>query len=349
VIWTLLACSHPEPGSWLAWVHTEAGSEVAPRALPGLTDTYNTRGAYAVLRAGGSLSIDLRGNWSYRPGRAVQVDYEVVDGVAWPIDEQGLLSWSFYGHLADTAIALDELGLGIGTAIPIDAAWVPTLPSLDIELVPAENAAYATGQNVFVLLPDLIDADVPLVANAGVVAHETGHCLFHLLTTGDVVADPLFDDPTSEAWLYQASLHEGFADIVATMITNDPHFIEESINMGERRVDGDTTADDVVLPEQHLIDSEGQLLAIYDPYALGTVFASLAWDLRLLVDDGAAVLQIAGDAAESWAAGAESGWDEEDRWSFADALVAGTPEDVRVEACSAAALRLPGVALAACP
>lgn len=349
MIWTLLACSHPEPDRWLAWVRGDAGYEVAPRDLPGLEETDTMRGAYAVMRAGGSLSVDLDANWSYEPGRPLQVDYEVVDGVAWPIDAHGLLSWSFYGHLADTAIALDALGLSVDAALPFDAAWVPTLPSIDIELVPAENAAYAAGQNVFVLLPDLIEADVPLAANAGVVAHETGHCLFHLLTAGAVMADPLFDDSTTEAGLFQASLHEGFADIVATLLTDDPRFIEESIAMTTRRVDGDVSADDVVLPAQHLQDSEGDLLAIYDPYALGTVFASLAWDLRALHGDGAAVLQIAGDAAEAWAAGAEGDWDEADRWSFADSLVAGMPEELQSDACAAAALRLPGVGLEACP
>ena len=349
MIWILLACSHSEPDAWLAWVRSAGEYEVVARELPGLTDTYNTRGSYAVLRAGGRLSVHLDASWSYQPGRPVQVDYQVSDGVAWPLDEQGLLSWSFYGHLADTAVALEEAGLSIGAALPIDAAWVPTLPSVDIELVPAENAAYATGLNVFVLLPDLIAADVPLAANAGVVAHETGHCLFHLLSTGSVLVDPLIEDSTSEAGLYQASLHEGFADIVATMLTDDPHFIEVSIDMPERRVDGDATTDLVVLPEQHLLDSADSLLALYDPYALGTVYASLAWDLRLEVGDGTLVLQAAAAAVEEWAAGAEGEWDDADRWSFVDALVAGMPDDHQEAACAAAARRFPGVALESCP
>jgi hypothetical protein len=349
VIWLLLSCAPPMADAWMAWVRGDEGYAVEARALPGLDDAWELRGDYAAVRAGGSLRLRLDGSWSYDPGRPVQIAYAVTDGVGWPADEQGLLSWSFYGHLADTAQALEDAGLGIGAALPVDAAWVPTLPSLDIELVPAENAAYATGVNVFVLLPDLIDAPVPLPANAGVVAHETGHALFHLLSTGDPLAEPAIRSTGEEADLYQASLHEGFADIVATLLTDDPRFIEPSIDMPDRRVDGDWSLDDVELPEDFAAAQADSLLALYDPYPLGTVLASLAWDLRLIGDDPVQVLQLAGDAVEAWAAGLDGAWGEEDRWRFADALVGGMPAADAAEACAAAARRLPGVALGACP
>jgi hypothetical protein len=59
------------------------------------------------------------------------------------------------------------------------------------------------------------------------------------------------------------------------------------------------------LPHQVGEDASSQLL--YDPYVLGTVFASLAWDLAEFTGDPAQTLRLWVRATESWGASWDAG------------------------------------------
>ncbi|MDP6935638.1 MAG: hypothetical protein QGG40_22150, partial [Myxococcota bacterium] len=341
--WWGTGCSAPEFDSVLAYVRDGDSYQVQPRVVNQLDDARRMKGPMGQIYSGGVVSMHEEGTADYRTGANLDLRYGLDDGVAWPMDDHGLVLFSFWGHLEDTVASLEELDLAPPDLLPVDVAYVPTLPDIFLELVPAENAAYVTGGHLFILLPDLLSGGVPLAANAGVVAHETGHALVHRRTTGSLDAAPVFSDTDSVGFLYESSLHEAMADMVASLLLDDPVFIEASIDLPERAVNGTAVLSDVDLPEVWL-EKETEFFDFYDPYALGTVLASFAWDVRELNDDPGATLQVAFEGLDAWAQQAEQ---DPTPWVVADTLVSAWPEHLDA-LCEQAETRLVGVELNAC-
>ncbi len=334
----LLGCQPPDAEQYLTWQLAGEGYEVAPRARNTLVDLEQVSGLLGSVLQGGQVLLEDSGDMLYEGGRALHVDFDAQRGVAVPLDEHGLVLWSFYGHLEDLHAELPEHGFDPQEFFPIDAAWTPVIPDLFLEMLPKENAAYATAGHFFILLDDLVAKDVPLAANAGIVRHEFGHALFHWLTTGDVLASAPFDMLSqTEGSLYYSSLHEGFADSFAALTLDEPDFFDGSFDLPERDLSGDHRVEGVEqLPEQFLLSADEELLAIYDPYPLGTVFAATAWDHRLAIDDPDEALAILVDGVSLWSSRGDHG----DGWGLLDAWVqsapAGSPRDAL---CSAVVLR----------
>jgi len=321
----------------LAYVRGADGYMITPRALPALEDPGAMSGALGVVRHGGRL-VGPEEEQRYTGGRALTVRYAVTDGVAVPADQDGLLLFSFYAHLADARDALAARGVDLGPMFPVGLAWNPAVSPL-IELSPADNAAYAIGANLFLLLPDGGDRDVPLLANAGVVTHELGHALFHLRMTGDPLAQPLATDATTRAGMWQASLHEGFADALAALLLDDPRFLAPSVELPARDLDGSAILTEALLPDPDALADA--LLPIYDPYALGSVFASLVWDLRVASDDADATLALLLAAIDIWAPFEPADIDGQ---RFLEALhTASIDVDQQDSVCDAIAARMGGL------
>jgi hypothetical protein len=215
--------------------------------------------------------------------------------------------------------SLDEI-------FPLPLAWNPGVSPL-IEFSAADNAAYAVGNNFFVLLPDGQHRDVPLLANRGVVAHELGHAVFHLLTAGGPFAPMLVEDPSSTAGRWQSSLHEAFADVQAALLTDDPAFISASLDMPARDLSQEHVMTEAILP-----DNGSQFL--YDPYPAGTVFASLLWELRVQTDDADGSYQLLLSTARAWRP------ETVDGASWMETLLDQADPDQREILCEAAIRRL---------
>ncbi len=255
---------------------------VAPVAIPTLEDPVRLIGQEGRGYAGGSFSFAADDNnpyastAAYRPGPPVRLGLDVVDGVGVPTDEQGLVILSFYHQLANARSELGDLGLDVEPVFPMGAiAYLPSLPGDSFSF---ENAAYSGGPaHAFILFPDLGDA-VPLAANRAIVRHEFGHALFAHLT-GERTAG-----------LFDRAFNEGFADAVASLSLDMPHFLDDSLVMPSRYVDSDVAVDQDVIDAIQL-----------DPYQLGTVFASFLWDLRTDSGDPAEVLRLTADAVQAWA------------------------------------------------
>lgn len=338
----LSACAPPPAGSYLAFQldSEDSGYVVAPRELGSLEDLQAVSGALGAVRQGGLVTMESDGDTFYDGGRAMRVGYDVTGDLAVPLDEHGLVLWSFYGHLEDLSAELPALGLDPGIFFPIDAAWTPVLPDAMLEMLPMENAAYATAGHFFILLQDLISKDIPLAANAGIVRHEFGHALFHWLTTGDTIATSPFDAVSqTEGSLFYSSLHEGYADSFAALTLDDPDFFAGSLNMPDRDLSGEHTVADVQLPSVFLATADEELLAIWDPYPLGTLFAASAWEVRLATDDPDGTLDSLTIAVLRWTDGGDLG----DAWGLLDTWVEVTPPGTAQDAlCDAIAWRFAG-------
>ena len=274
---------------------------LGPRTIDTLDDASRLSGDLGTGYAGGVMSVDLQTiELAYEPGKPLDVQYRVVDGVARPLDRDGLILFSFYGHLQDARDGLGAAGVDISPLFPIDFGVTPAMPDIGFAFAPVDNAAYAPSANAFILLDDLGDREVPLAANAGVVTHELGHGVFHLWTSGGPYAERGFPvDGLAAPGV--SSLDEGHADMLASLITGDPAFISASIDLPERDVSGEqTTAGVALLPEDYDPNAES-LFAGYDPYPLGSVFAAVVWDVYEATGDRDATLNLVAATTQRWA------------------------------------------------
>ena len=337
----LMACSDQPDRFRVFQLGDEGSYSLENRTIEGLDDASTLTGDVGQGWTGGTLKIDWdSGNWEYQDGRPLDILYTNSDGVARAMDRDGLVLYSFYAHVVDAVIALEEAGIDPSPLFPVDIAVTPALSDPSLAFMPAENAAYAPSANTFILLDDLIEKDVPLAANRGVVTHEFGHGTFHLLTTGgDVYGPGLSTDDDLAKSNHTRSLDEGFADMLACLVTDLPNSFEASLAVPERDVTGDHTAAAVaVLPEA----SEG---LGYDPYPLGTVFASLVWDVRLATDDRLATLELVLATTEEWGVSGDKlsyAW-LDIAWELGDT-------DQRAAICASAEVRFADVyVVEACP
>jgi hypothetical protein len=306
VFWIALwaACTPPPASQFLAYtLNEDQGHSLQPREIPSLSDPVRMRGDLGTIWSGGAIiAPSLAAEevvLSYREGRPLEVLYTVVDGVAKPLDRAGLVLFSFYGHLEDVETWLSEAEIDVSDVFPLDAAVAPVVPDIAMAIQPAENAAYVSTAHTFILLDDLIEKEVPLAANAGIVFHEFAHALFQVRTVGDAHAPGITGDTAQT--LGVASLNEGFADSLASLVSGRSNFISDSLDMPSRDVSGDWLARDVdPLPAE--VGEDASSLLLYDPYALGTVFAALAWDLAEFNGDAAGTLRLWVRATESWGA-----------------------------------------------
>lgn len=244
--------------------------------IPELTDPARMHGSLGDGSVGGYVNVsvdagqdDLEGA-AYRGGGPITVRFSESDGVGIPRTDDGLVLWSYYHTLSALRSELSALGIDVEPIFPVDFAYQPHVGG---PLFTVTNAAYAgSGIHLFALLADTRRSPLPLAANPGVIRHEFGHAIFQLLTAGSVhEVAPAYDSTKMRA------LNEGFADMVATLTLDDPGFLSLSLPIPERNVDGEASIATSVRVDD-------------DPYSRGTVYASLAWDLRELTDPDTAML-----------------------------------------------------------
>ena len=262
--------------------------EITQRSIDSLHSPKTMEGDLGNLYVGGSFNMDFNTTMlSYAKGRPLSVQYVVQDEVAYPIDRDGLIAFSFYNHLEDTVDFINTGSQDLDGLLPMDTAISPIISDLTLAFLPMENAAYVPTLHHFLLLTDAIPKEVPLAANKGVVAHEFGHALFHFLTTGGTTTPRLLaTDAEGQDSLY--SLDEGLADVLGYLVTNRPNFIADSLENQDRALDTEHLASNVS-PLPGLNTDEG-LLSLYNPYPLGSVFAATIWDVDVQLNDKSRLL-----------------------------------------------------------
>lgn len=327
----LAACTPARPELFTVVDGDRGDYQLVSRPIPELDDPYLMRGSLGNGHAGGFLDQVDDGSFRYAGGGRLAVDYAVLDGVGVPLDADGIAMWSYYHTLSATRIQLIDLGLDADAVFPVDFAFQPSAGGLGLV---TSNAAYVSGgAHVFALLADPVGADLPLAANPVVIRHELGHALFQSIVLGDPRA---YDMALAGDQAIKA-LNEGFADVVASMLVDDPDILGASFPDSlafERRLDGSATTTTAAPVSD-------------TPYGRGTVYASFAWDLRIATDDPGLVLIAAIDGLDRWAAA--SNWPTEparvDRWALDtfDALLERRPSapELQQAACDALERRFP--------
>jgi hypothetical protein len=299
----------------------EGGYALVEAAIPALTDPVRMEGELGDGLVGGYVRLD---ELEYRGGGPIRVRYTVQDGLAVPHTDDGLVLWSYYHTLGVLQEELEALGVDPSPVFPVDFAYQPNVAG---SLFTTTNAAYlGSGIHLFALLADTAQTDLPLAANPGVIRHEFGHALFQQIVAGGVQMTAPSDSPHEVR-----ALNEGFADMLATLTLDDPGFLSLSLPMPDRRVDEDASVSGAAAVEDN-------------PYSRGTVFASLAWDLRELTDPDTALLLAVG-AMQHWAELQPPPWEEGlagiDRWAsvFVQDVVAARP-DLEQAMCEAYMARM---------
>lgn len=320
-------CSAGTADSYLVYQRAEDGTyALAPREIR--FDPVLVSGDLGTAFRGGSLGLD-----GYVEGAPARVSwFEDDNGVGIPLDEDGLVLWSFYAALSDARADMRARDVPVDEIFPVSIA---DNPNTVLDFVAVENAAFVAGERTFILFPDRLRT-VPLAANVGVVRHEFGHAVFERLVTGGSDGPLPWLDSNDEV-LRTRALNEGFADMIATLSLDTPRFIDDSLPMPSRDVEGDTSASADLYPP----DGATVLDALtYDPYPLGTAFASLVWDVRLATS---ADEQLDAALAATAAWGGRNDFADIDAWT-ADFIEAQTSEAGTAAACAALAARFPDVA-----
>ena len=330
----LLACSPELPDQPLTVLTREDDGTyvLAAREIPTLNDPVRLEGDLVHGWAGGTLKLD-----GYQHGAPLRIDaLTLPDDSLLATDEDGLVLWSFAAHLGDAVQQLDERGFDTSPIFPVTVAFSP---ASFMDFAAVENAAYVLGQRTFIIYPDALD-NIPLAGNAGVVRHEFGHAWFELLVSGESGGAIPWINASADGGSEIRSLNEGFADTVAATLLDDPRFIDASLVLPERDLTQDTVATGLYP------DSGDDPLAplTYDPYALGSVYAAFAWDVREATDPDTA-LALAVGAVQAW--GEDGVWEDADRYVLHFIDLADGP--ARDAACASAAVRFPHLTSPDCP
>jgi hypothetical protein len=212
------------------------------------------RGEHVHLRAGTAFTMGLTDS-SLERGRPFSLEYtQEADGTVVPADETSLWALSAYRHFDRAAAYLREQGHA--PLQPLDVYYYPQVSSVvlgDLRSIFTDNAAYVFNRprSCFLLVPSFALAELPLLLNAGVIAHEYGHAVVHQELFGEGNAPGLEEASWGPAHEHLNAMHEGVADLVALAVTGDPDFIAPSVRGLERDVSVPRalTAEDVRLLE----------------------------------------------------------------------------------------------------
>lgn len=306
-----------------------------------LDDARTVSGEIAELRGGGKLATvhpdpqtrqEIEDSVEVRNDRTPSAEYVIEDGVVVPYDFDTQMMVTLYHHLERANEYFTNLGLEQDRVGTLPVYYYPQISVLGISIpVFSDNAAYAFTLDAFLIPPRLIlQEDVPLSANRGVIVHEYSHAVFNRVVHEDQrVPDYFVDDYTATVENYIRSLDEGLADVFAGLAVGDPDFISSSISNELFDIDRDLSKKRIWDGELELeIDQSEGSTGQRNPYILGSVIASAIWATRdFLDDDTVGQTTLAAQAAIA-TPGPDFGLDQ-----FVNAWLDEMPQDNRAAAC----------------
>lgn len=237
------------------------------------------RGRDIVVRSGGEMSTGFNSSNVSRGG-PFELEWTLgVDGVVQPGDLHSLYALSLYRNLDRVASLLRAHGHT--PSAPLDVLYFPRMDNVllgDTRAQFTDNAAFAPGPNVFLIVPSFVLADVPMFLNEGVMAHEFGHAVIHQEAFAGAADGALRDN-------HAAAMHEGVADLIGFAATGDPNYIGPTVEIDrDLSVPRDYTEQEYLNllnpPEDPLLGNR------FDPHHDGSVMARAIYELWPKQPDG---------------------------------------------------------------
>lgn len=278
----LLACQPADlSGSVQAYVYRLEPSTrtyaLERSTVDNLESLRSLRGRDIDVRAGSELNLSLGGD-DVRRGSSFQLEWTTeADGTIRPADLHSLYALSMYRNLDRVASLLRAHGHT--PSAPLDVFYFPRMDNLllgDTRAGFTDNAAFAPGPNVFLIVPTFVLADVPMFLNEGVMAHEFGHAVIHQETFAEVGEASLLDP-------HAAAMHEGVADLIGFIATGDPDYIGPTADIQR---DLSIPADYTDADYQALFASVEELIPTWDPHYDGSVMARAIYEAWPKGEDG---------------------------------------------------------------
>ncbi len=303
----LAACSPEDPGPPYSALVYEYDLETSDYSLqevelPTLGTLRGLDGDITNLIGGVDLAVDafavveteddLVDAIKVRGGRPVDVRWFLQGEVVVPEDFGSLLLFTYYRNMERCSAFFHEHGVPGDVPGKIPTFHLPTFGTIllgGFQII-SDNAGFASALGAFALFPRSMLLDrLPLAMNPGVVCHEYSHAVFHSLVAGDALAPAgtLVDWPIRAENLIR-SVDEGFADLAGALATDNPVFLDPSVPAAissERDLSIIHEFDDAM-------DSRLERRLFYDPYPLGSVFASTLWRVRLEIGTSAAAQSL---------------------------------------------------------
>ena len=315
--------------------------------LSTLENARRIRGSVAKLRGGASLHVEsllFQGDLDFKSetearnfdlvsgDHPVWAQYAYRDKVITPSDWESLMMFSFYHHVEEgisyyRVLGVPEEALGQLVShfqVQFSSAFVGGLPLV------GKNAAYTPIDDTFLLFPSFTDNNrIPLIVNEGVVVHELAHAIKHRILHGENrLPIPMRDDWPDAALNAYNSEDEGFADFFATVYSKNNDFI--SLSIKDEELDRNIA---LARPfSQELYDAMQEDALSYDPYPLGSAFAS--WLYAIGQGDEDKLLSIAQICIETLANIEASLNADYSLHVLMQALIARLPEELATEACT---------------
>ncbi len=283
-----LVVDYPAPGGGLGLVERELFTVEDLETLAGTTARF-TRGGRVIIDLEDMTDLTARSSANGTEPTPEELAALVLEDLGEPVS----LSWLEDGDLVvpqdyDTLSMLtiyyhlerfdgwlrDHDGDLPG---PLRVLYHPTMvdeTTTGLHVPILDDMGYVRFVEVIVVLPCPDAERAPLPVNPGVVAHEAAHWLFDDLVLRHHL--PRFEVDQARAAALLNAFDEGTADFLAAAYTQDPRFLGKSIpalayvrDVSQHHV---FTA--------HMAEAAGE--PGYDPYALGSVWASTLWAIAEL-------------------------------------------------------------------
>ena len=314
----------------VVWLDDDHQHRLRDVALPAGTDLERLSSDAIQFRGGGRVVVDglrfqklepgavdadrLRALARDDVGAPVRLRYTREGDVAVPDDYDSLLLASAYIGLDRALTFLAEFDRTLATRSTLEVCYRCGL-YIDVGTVlpylVTDNAAFAPFADLFVLVPELLLGEIPIAADAAMLAHESSHRVFHYqvyqgAALGEMLRQFVQQTELSEAeWRSHnllKALDEGSADFLAAAFARDPGFAASGLGaLGSDRDLTGTRAQSERYDAAFGVAAAGNRDVVtrtdgghdpgsggWDPYHLGTIWAGALWRLgnRAAADSG---------------------------------------------------------------
>ena len=248
------------------------------RHLEGISGSVKVGGTVRVssgaIKAPGATVSALRAAFVTAPAAQVNLSWNVLNDIVYAEDFASLELLSTYYNLEQARKTLSDWGLRVLPAKPVVAHAVLTDENGLSPLAAGE--LYYPPLATFYAPAATPKQQLPAALNLGAVAHALGHeAVEEVVWAGAPVPSPELGT-SNDARHLARSLAEGIGDYLGVAVTLDEHWFDHSLQQeaASRALDRIHCSSPDMLYALAADDAQTP----YDPYPLGSVFASALWE-----------------------------------------------------------------------